>query len=150
MPENVHSDINPLSFCDLEKINTMSTFRKSSACPQSHDLLAFQAGRLATPECESVSAHIHKCEFCAAEVDFYAHHPQNDETVERAEIPLIEGYGAKFYLTTANFIDRLAILFVNHTTFDFQRRRHFTFVDREFPCQQIDAFNAFVIIHFPG
>jgi hypothetical protein len=35
-----------------------------------------------------VREHLAKCEFCAAEVEFYAHYPQaEDEVVEAVDIP---------------------------------------------------------------
>ncbi len=39
-------------------------------------------------EKERITVHLRFCEFCAAEIDFYAHYPQSEETVvENAEIP---------------------------------------------------------------
>jgi len=34
-----------------------------------------------------VREHLASCEFCSAEVEFYAHYPQSDEAVEAADIP---------------------------------------------------------------
>lgn len=65
----------------------MSTFRKSATCPQSHDLLAFQMGKISDRERDAISIHVKFCEFCAAEVDFYTHFPQTDEKVESAAMP---------------------------------------------------------------
>jgi hypothetical protein len=55
----------------------------------SNDLLAFQTGKCALREKERITVHLRFCEFCAAEVDFYAHYPQSDDAaaVENAEIP---------------------------------------------------------------
>jgi len=65
----------------------MTKFSKSPTCPLSNDLLAFQTGKIAMREKERITVHLRFCEFCAAEVDFYAHYPQPDETIENAEIP---------------------------------------------------------------
>ena len=77
---------NWLEFCTM-LLTKMTTFRKSSTCPLSNDLLAFQTGKISLRDNERISVHIRFCEFCAAEVDFYAHHPQNEEMVENSEIP---------------------------------------------------------------
>ena len=66
----------------------MITFCKGTDCPSSQKLLAFQNGKTATNESNTVRAHLTACEFCAAEVEFYAHYPQTEEKVERTEIPL--------------------------------------------------------------
>ena len=65
----------------------MSGFRKNSNCPSSEKLLAFQTGEIAVRERDRITVHLRFCEFCAVEVDFYARHPQIEETVEKAEIP---------------------------------------------------------------
>ena len=72
------------SFMSLTK---MTKFHKSPNCPLSNDLLAFQTGRIALREKERITVHLRFCEFCASEVEFYAHYPQADELVERSEIP---------------------------------------------------------------
>lgn len=36
---------------------------------------------------DAIRVHLASCEFCAAEVEFYAHYPQAEEKVEAAEIP---------------------------------------------------------------
>lgn len=69
-------------------LTKMTTFRKSPTCPLSNDLLAYQNGKTSPREKEKITVHLRFCEFCAAEVDFYAHHPQAEETVEKTEIPL--------------------------------------------------------------
>jgi hypothetical protein len=65
----------------------MTKFRKSPNCPLSNDLLAFQTGKIALREKERITVHLRFCEFCASEVDLYAHYPQSDDAVETAEIP---------------------------------------------------------------
>lgn len=65
----------------------MTVFRKNVNCPSSERLLAFQKGELRSGERDRLTAHLHSCDFCTAEVDLYAHCPQSEETVERAEIP---------------------------------------------------------------
>jgi len=69
-------------------LTKMTKFHKSPNCPLSNDLLAFQTGKIALREKERITVHLRFCEFCASEVEFYAHYPQAaDETVERTEIP---------------------------------------------------------------
>ena len=68
-------------------LTKMTRFRKSPNCPLSNDLLAFQTGKISTREKERITVHLRFCEFCTAEVEFYAHYPQPEETVEKAEIP---------------------------------------------------------------
>lgn len=65
----------------------MTKFRKSPTCPLSNDLLAFQTGKISLREKERITVHLRFCEFCAAEVEFYAHYPQAEESVENSEIP---------------------------------------------------------------
>ncbi|MDQ6786580.1 MAG: hypothetical protein M3033_07145 [Acidobacteriota bacterium] len=67
----------------------MITFCKSADCPTSQELLAFQnnaadSGR----ESLEIRRHLAVCEFCASEVEFYAHYPQAEEKVGKVEIPL--------------------------------------------------------------
>ena len=66
----------------------MITFCKSAVCPSSQKLLTFQNGEAADKESQMIRRHLVACEFCAAEVEFYAHYPQSDEKIERTEIPL--------------------------------------------------------------
>ena len=66
----------------------MITFCKSADCPSSQKLLAFQNGEAANCESYLIRRHLAACEFCAAEVEFYAHYPQSEETIERTEIPV--------------------------------------------------------------
>lgn len=65
----------------------MATFCKGLNCPTSQNLLAFQNGELAEKEAQAMRRHFAACEFCAAEVEFYAHYPQSDEAIPEAEIP---------------------------------------------------------------
>ena len=65
----------------------MTKFSKSANCPLSNDLLAFQTGKISLREKERITVHLRFCEFCAAEVDLYAHYPQSEDSVENAEIP---------------------------------------------------------------
>jgi hypothetical protein len=65
----------------------MNKFHKSPNCPLSNDLLAFQTGRISAREKERITVHLRFCEFCASEVDFYAHHPPVEDAVESTEIP---------------------------------------------------------------
>lgn len=65
----------------------MTKFRKSPTCPLSSELLAFQTGKISGREEERITIHLRFCEFCASEVEFYAHYPQAEETVEKTDIP---------------------------------------------------------------
>jgi hypothetical protein len=76
----------------------MITFCKSAKCPTSEDLLSFErAGYgdgLPVRKSEEIWTHLTGCEFCAAELEFYARYPQTadeedaEETTARVEIPL--------------------------------------------------------------
>ena len=67
----------------------MITFCKSTICPPSQKLLAFQNGEVLTKERNMISSHLAACEFCAAEIEFYAHYPQTEEEpVAKTEIPV--------------------------------------------------------------
>ena len=66
----------------------MVTFCKSANCPASQKLLAFQNGETTEKEKQLIRKHLAGCEFCAAEVEFYAHYPQSDETISEVDIPL--------------------------------------------------------------
>ncbi|HEX8636522.1 MAG TPA: hypothetical protein VF692_00555, partial [Pyrinomonadaceae bacterium] len=50
-------------------------------------LLAFQNEEVSMRKNREVRRHLITCEFCQAEVEFYAHYPQTDEKIETAEIP---------------------------------------------------------------
>lgn len=66
----------------------MITFCKNANCPASQNLLAFQKGETTKNEDDFIRNHLKSCEFCAAEIEFYAQFPQSDETVASVEIPL--------------------------------------------------------------
>ena len=66
----------------------MVTFCKDTNCPSSQELLEFQTGKISVREHRTIEAHLEACEFCASEVEFYAHYPQSEETVATVEIPL--------------------------------------------------------------
>jgi len=66
----------------------MITFCKSANCPSSQKLLSFQNSETAEKDARQIRNHLAGCEFCAAEVEFYAHYPQSDETIAEVEIPL--------------------------------------------------------------
>lgn len=68
----------------------MANFCKSEDCPASDELLAFQTGDMPVSEGSEIRKHLRVCEFCAAEVDFYFHYPQSEdtsETIEPAQMP---------------------------------------------------------------
>ena len=66
-----------LSVKSLKMIN----FCKSANCPSSSILLAFQHGETKADETRRIRHHLASCEFCAAEVEFYAHYPQAEEAL---------------------------------------------------------------------
>lgn len=65
----------------------MINFCKNANCPSSPDLLAFQCEKLALRKNREIDRHLATCEFCQAEVAFYAHYPPADESLETTEIP---------------------------------------------------------------
>lgn len=67
----------------------MITFCKGLNCPSSQKLLAFENGETPEKETQAIRRHLAACEFCAAEVEFYAHYPQDEEApIAEVEIPL--------------------------------------------------------------
>lgn len=66
----------------------MITFCKSVNCPSSQELLAFQKNEMTAKDFGGVEAHLNLCEFCQAEVEFYANYPQSEEMVAKVEIPI--------------------------------------------------------------
>ena len=66
----------------------MITFCKNANCPASQDLLAFQKGETSYKENSAIAPHLDSCEFCAAEIEFYAHVPQSEENIASVDIPL--------------------------------------------------------------
>ena len=66
----------------------MVTFCKDVNCPSSQELLAFQSGETFAKGGGKIALHLAVCEFCAAEIEFYKHYPQSEETVAKVEIPL--------------------------------------------------------------
>lgn len=68
----------------------MANFRKNSDCPSSQDLLVFQKDE-SSKGSRKIKKHISECEFCSAELGFYARFPQVDEpsaTETTSDIPL--------------------------------------------------------------
>ena len=65
----------------------MIAFCKNSNCPASPKLLAFQNGETKIIDSEVIRKHLTGCEFCSAEVEFYARYPQAEEPVGKPEIP---------------------------------------------------------------
>ena len=66
---------------------TMISFRKNKTCPTSQEILDFQTGDISNGKNDMIREHLGICEFCAAEVEFYAHYPQAEENVTVTEIP---------------------------------------------------------------
>lgn len=73
---------NSLAF-SLKMIN----FRKNIDCPASPDLLAFQNGEIPAAQAKVIGEHLSNCEFCAAEIELYAHNEQSAEDCLETEIP---------------------------------------------------------------
>ncbi|MEO6334747.1 MAG: hypothetical protein ABIO91_07160 [Pyrinomonadaceae bacterium] len=69
---------------DLRVLFTMERFYKTKDCPASEKLAA-----LADSESvgEELRRHLSRCEFCAAELEFYRLYPPREEHVELADIP---------------------------------------------------------------
>lgn len=65
----------------------MISFRKTKICPSSQEVLAFQNGETSADKKDDIREHLEICEFCAAEVEFYARYPQTDEVVAETAIP---------------------------------------------------------------
>ena len=65
----------------------MINFCKNATCPSSPDLLAFQSEKVALRKSREIRRHLETCEFCQAEVEFYAHYPPADEKILTAEMP---------------------------------------------------------------
>ena len=65
----------------------MVTFCKDKNCPSSPQLLAFQNADCSPKEVGKVARHLALCEFCASEVEFYAHYPPSEENIAKVEIP---------------------------------------------------------------
>ena len=66
---------------------TMISFRKNKTCPSSQEILDFQTDETLNGKNDVIREHLGICEFCAAEVEFYAHYPQAEENVTVTEIP---------------------------------------------------------------
>lgn len=65
----------------------MTTFRKTSDCPTSWELLDLSAG-IAEPRIERrLLKHTLTCEFCSAELSLYSESPPMDSAVETPPIP---------------------------------------------------------------
>ncbi len=62
-------------------------FYKDEYCPSSNDLLEFQMGDLSQMVNGDITGHLALCEFCASEVEFYSHYPQEEGSAEVSEIP---------------------------------------------------------------
>lgn len=65
----------------------MINFSKNANCPSSQGLLAFQQGETSDTENKDIGGHLQNCEFCAAEVEFYARCPQAEGGCTVTEIP---------------------------------------------------------------
>ncbi len=68
-------------------LTKMIDFCKSLNCPSSQNLLAYQTGNVSRNLSKEINRHIETCEFCTAEIEFYAHYPQSEEAVKTEEIP---------------------------------------------------------------
>lgn len=63
----------------------MANFAKNEKCPTSADLLAFQLGDMEIESGSHVRDHLSVCEFCSAELVFYARYPMDLE--EELSVP---------------------------------------------------------------
>lgn len=77
-----------MSFSNSPISMKMIAFNKNVNCPASQDLLAFEKGETTFAENTEILCHLESCEFCAAEVEFYAHFVPSEETVASVDIPL--------------------------------------------------------------
>jgi hypothetical protein len=66
-------------------------FVKNEDCPSSFDLLAYQRGDLENTCIGELSQHLALCEFCLAELEFYSHYPQLDDSTEIFDQSAIPG-----------------------------------------------------------
>jgi hypothetical protein len=62
-----------------------TNFCKSEACPSPADLLDFQRNELSPSRRVRVIDHIASCDFCASEIEFYSHYPQEEGAIETTE-----------------------------------------------------------------
>lgn len=62
----------------------MESFCKTEDCPASEKLAAVRDSAMVS---ERLRQHLAKCEFCAAELEFYRRYPPRDEKVEPVTIP---------------------------------------------------------------
>lgn len=76
-----------MSFDDSSVSMKMIAFNKDVNCPASQDLLAFQKGETSIAENKEILRHLESCEFCAAEIEFYAHVSPAEETIASVDIP---------------------------------------------------------------
>jgi hypothetical protein len=88
----------------------MITFCKSAKCPSSVELLAFQKREIPAEKSPAIEAHVNLCEFCEAEIEFYTHYPQSEDTCKKVEIPIPLLELAQSLLAKSNQ-DLLEILF---------------------------------------
>ncbi len=68
----------------------MKNFCKNENCPSSNQLLEFQNGTVTKVDGVQIRKHLGSCEFCAAEVEFYSHYPQEEgiaDLLESCDIP---------------------------------------------------------------
>ncbi len=65
----------------------MIGFCKSRKCPSSEMLLEYHSGNSTPEEAVVVFDHLEVCDFCAAELDLYAHSSQEEENVSLSDIP---------------------------------------------------------------
>ena len=68
----------------------MINFRKSARCPSSEELLRFEGGEISPKKGKEICAHLTDCEFCASEVEFYAHYPQGEDEAAAAAPAKVE------------------------------------------------------------
>ena len=65
----------------------MSHFRKEKDCPSSYELADSVVGQISGDQALRIASHLHSCDFCAAEIEFYKHYPPVMFSVEPQPIP---------------------------------------------------------------
>jgi len=65
----------------------MSKFRKEKHCPSSPDLVEASWRPLTGVRGLKIAAHLAKCDFCAAELEFYQHYPPDPIDIPSEPMP---------------------------------------------------------------
>jgi len=65
----------------------MSDFRKEITCPSSWELVDLVSGEIAGDHGLRMAVHLAKCDFCAAELEFYRAYPPTASESEAPPMP---------------------------------------------------------------